>query len=347
MVRVREGRNDTAEWRWVMWLRRAFVVSAMLVLLPAGPWTGRASAQSPTGATPSAGAPSAGAASAWVAAPVDRVLPGVRPFRAPAADPLAARLSVSAMSTDLLATRGPERPPWTLQDPGSAEREFVAAVALGGILPLLRLAEWPDGVAVLVLDARVFGRFRVEKGTRDDMGQDWFIGGGVEAARSRWSGRALFMHRSSHLGDEFMVETGAQRIEFGSEHLDLLGAYEVPGLARLYGGGSLILRSYVEVDPWLRELDLSDRAMVQLGADREWLPWQDERFGVVAGVDWQAAERTSWRRSLSALLGVGVQGLESGRVLQLVLRFFDGPSTMGEFFLTPERAYSMELRATF
>jgi hypothetical protein len=107
------------------------------------------------------------------------------------------------------------------------------------------------------------------------------------------------------------------------------------------------VRSYVEVDPWLRELDLSDRAIVQLGADREWRPWQDERFGVVAGVDWQAAERTSWRRSLSASLGVGVQGLESGRVLELVLRFFDGPSTMGEFFLTPERAYSMELRATF
>jgi hypothetical protein len=275
----------------------------------------------------------------------ERLMPAARSFRAPAADPLAARLSVSLMSTDLLATRGPERPPFTLEQP--ADREVVAVVALGGILPMLRLAEWRNGHALLVVDGRVFSRFRVQKESRDDMGQDWFIGGGVEATHARWSGRALFMHRSSHLGDEFVVETGAQRIEFGSEHIDLFVAYEAPGFARLYGGSSLIFRSYLRRDLVLRQLALSDRVVVQLGADREWRPWQDDRLGITAGVDWQVAERTDWRRALSASLGAGFRGRESGRVLQLVLRFFDGPSPMGEFFLTPERSWALELQTSF
>jgi hypothetical protein len=215
------------------------------------------------------------------------------------------------------------------------------------VLPVLLLADGPDGHALLVVDGRVFSRFRVEKESRDDMGQDWFIGGGVEATRARWSGRALIMHRSSHLGDEFVVETGAQRIEFGSEHIDVFAACDAPGLARIYGGSSLIFRSYLRRDTLLRELALSDRAVVQLGADREWRPWRDERLAITAGVDLQAAERTEWRRAVSASLGAGFRGRESGRMMQLVLRFFDGPSPMGEFFLTSERYWALELQASF
>jgi hypothetical protein len=296
--------------------------AAAVMAWPALLWTGSAAAQE-----------------------AERLMPSVRTIRPLAADPLAARLSVSLLSTDLLAKRGAERPPFELEWP--ADREVVAAVALGGVLPILLLGDGPDGHAVLVVDGRVFSRFRVEKESRDDMGQDWFIGGGVEATRRRWSGRALIMHRSSHLGDEFVVETGAQRIEFGSEHVDLFAAYEVPGLARVYGGSNLIFRSYLRRDTVLRQLALSDRVVVQLGADREWQPWPDDRLGITAGVDWQAAERTGWRRAVSASLGAGFRARASGRTLQLLLRFFDGPSPMGEFFLTPERWWALELQASF
>ena len=78
-----------------------------------------------------------------------------------------------------------------------------------------------------------------------------FVGGGFEMQHKAWSGRAAIIHRSSHLGDEFIEMTGAERIEFGSEQLDLLAAYDVAGIARVYGGGSWIFRSYLGWEPQL------------------------------------------------------------------------------------------------
>jgi hypothetical protein len=277
----------------------------------------------------------------------DRLLPDVRPFRSPAASLLAPRLAVALVSTDLLANQHPDRPPFAVRGLAAAARETVATVALGGVLPVWLLAEWPDGSAALVAEGQVFGRFRVERPERDDMGQDWFVGFGAEVLRGRWSGRAMLMHRSSHLGDEFVQATGARRIEFGSEHVDVLAAWDVPGLARLYGGGSWIVRSYLNWDLRLQRLELRDRAIVQLGADRAWFAFDDERVAVVAGVDWHAAERTEWRRGLGGSVGIAIHGRQSGRSLQLLLRYYDGPSVMGEFFLTPERLYGMELQAVF
>jgi hypothetical protein len=307
------------------------VAGACMVLLP-----GRALAQQAADTTASR-APAAR----------EGLLPAVRPFRWPAADPLAPRMGVAMVSTDLLATQGPERPAFQLPNRSAAARELVAMVALGGVLPVALLQESPAGYAALVLEGRVFARFRVELRERDDMGQDWFVGGGVEVVRSRFSGRAMLMHRSSHLGDEFIEATGARRIEFGSEHVDLLGAWDVPGLARLYGGGSLIFRSYLGWNPTLRQLVSHDRAILQLGADREWRPFDDGRVAVVAGADWQAAERTGWRRGLAGTAGMAVHARESGRWLKVLLRYYDGPSLMGEFFLTPERLYGLELHMVF
>lgn len=265
------------------------------------------------------------------------ILPPDRHHTPPVADPSAPRLSVALMRTNLLRVEGGERAPFELPD---ADMETVATISLGAILPLVRLAEWEGGGAALVLEAKVFGRFRVQEPSRDDMGQDWIIAGGVEARHDAWSGRTMLSHRSSHLGDEFIEETGARRIEFGNEQVEVMAAYEATGLGRFYGGGAWIFRSYLGWDSRLRALDVRDRAAVQLGVDREWRPFKDRRVGVWGGVDWQAAERTSWRGAVAVAAGIGVG---TSRTLRLVARYYDGPSTMGQFFLTGERTFALEL----
>lgn len=270
------------------------------------------------------------------------LLPTKRWLRTPVGDPHATRIGVALMTTNLLATQGPERPPFTLPDPDDSAADVVAAVSLGVVLPLLDVAEWEGGGAMLVADAKVFSRFRLEYEGRDDMGQDWYVGGGVEARRDRLSGRAAIIHRSSHIGDEFALATGAQRIEFGSEQLDVLAGYDLPLGGRVYGGGSWIFRSYLDWDPRLAALDFDDRFVVQAGADRHWKPWQDQRFGAWLGVDLQAAERTEWDVGYGVAAGIGVA---AHRSLRLMVRFYDGFSPMGEFFLTPERFYAFELVA--
>lgn len=271
-----------------------------------------------------------------------QLLPVTRWLRTPVADPFAQRISVALQSTNLLATQGPERPAFVLEKPDAAAREVVAAIGLGVVFPLLQLSEFEGGGVMLVADARVFARFRIEYQSRDDMGQDWFVGGGIEARDGLWSGRAAIIHRSSHIGDEFSESTGAERIEFGSEQLDLLTAYDLPAGGRVYAGGSWIFRSYLGWDANLRALGVRDRALVQVGADREWRPWSDPRLAAWAGIDVQAAERTEWDVGYSLAAGIGIG---KGRSLRVMFRFYDGPSTMGEFFLTPERYYALELTA--
>lgn len=275
------------------------------------------------------------------AAAQDRLLPDVGYFTEPAADPAAPRIAVGLMHSTLLAAPGPERPAFTVPDRGSAAGDVYAAVGIGAIVPLYRLAEWSDGGAVLVADARVFGRFRLNR-AREDMGQDWYIGGGVEAARGAWSGRASVIHRSAHIGDEFAAATGAERIEFGNEELALLAAWQSPAAVRVYAGGSWVFRSYLRWSPRFRQQDVWDRGTVQAGADREWQPWSDPRLRLFAGVDVRAAERTDWQPGYSAVVGGGVT---TTRSLRLQLRFYDGMSDMGEFFLTRERYISLELAA--
>jgi hypothetical protein len=281
---------------------------------------------------------------AAVAAQRDVFLPDVRYFRTPIADPMATRISVGLMSTNLLSDQGSERPPFTLPDAEQSAREVVAAVSIGAIFPLLQVAQWENGGAVLMADAKVFSRFRIRYPSRDDMGQDWYVGGGVDWRDDRWSGRVAIMHRSSHLGDEFALATGAQRIEFGSEQLDVTTAYDLPGGSRIYGGGSWIFRSYLGWEPHLQDLGLVDRAVLQLGMDGEWTPWEDTRFRVYGGADFHTAERTGWRGGMAGAAGIGVH---TTRTLRLMVRGYSGNSMMGEFFLTRERYVTLELVAEF
>jgi hypothetical protein len=284
------------------------------------------------------------AAGARAHAQDDLFLPNVHLFRTPLADPMATRISVGLMSTNLLASQGDERPAFTVPDQEQAARETVAAVSVGAIFPLLKLADWEGGGAALIADFKVFSRFRIQLPSRDDMGQDWFVGGGVDWRDELWSGRVAIMHRSSHIGDEFSLATGAQRIEFGSEQLDVTTSYEVPGIARVYGGGSWIFRSYLAWEPLLEPLDIDDRAVLQFGIDREWTPSRDPRLRIYTGVDWHAAERTSWRGGIAAAAGIGVS---TPRSLRLMARFYRGNSTMGEFFRTRERYFALELVGEF
>jgi hypothetical protein len=271
------------------------------------------------------------------------LLPGIRHFESFRADVLEPRNGAGFVVTDLLSRRGPERPPWALAR-GTGAREVQAVAVLGATMPLLELARWQGGGVVVAAQAGIIGRFRIELPSRDDLGQDWFMAAPVEAAHRDWSARARVSHRSSHLGDEFAVETAAERIEFGGEALDVHAGRRLGG-ARVYAGGSWIFRSYTRRLPALLLENVRDRYLLQAGADGAWPMPGTRRGAMVAGIDVQAAERTGWRRQAAVLAGTRLAG--ERHALQLVLRAHDGPSALGQFFLTHERAWSLEFVAEF
>ncbi len=271
-------------------------------------------------------------------------LPVIRYFPGPFADPVEPRMSIGLLVSDVLASRGGERPPFVLPDPDDAASDWQAIASIGGTIPLVRFANDERGGLLLAAQAGVVARFRIEYPSRDDLGQDWIVAGALEYARDHFSGRVRLSHRSSHLGDEFVQVTDAERVEFGGEAFDLHAAWTFPGVLRVYGGGTWTFRSYTaNLEPLVRE-GIGDCCVLQLGADGVWHPL-DNHIEIVAGIDWQAAQRIRWKSYTS--LATGITYRAGPRSAGFVLRFFDGRSALGQFYNTPERYVGLEFLTTF
>ena len=278
----------------------------------------------------------------------ERFLPRMHYFEQLVADPLEPRMSIGLLQTDVFehAGEGRERPPFIFPDPEDAASDVNAAAAIGGSIPLFHLAEWPGkGGIVASAQLGVFSRFRIEYPSRDDVGQDWFVGMPFEFAYDKWTGRFRIMHRSSHIGDELAETTGASRIEFGGEFADFLVGYHVTQGARVYGGGTWNFRSYTERLPALRVRDMHDTFALQAGVDGSWYAWSAGRAGVTGGFDWQSAQRTGWRSMFSAAGGFTAR--KDGQSTNVMLRYYHGPSVLGEFFMTPETFWAVEWNVNF
>lgn len=272
-----------------------------------------------------------------------RFMPRVHYFQPLIADPMEPRMSLSLMQTNIFerAGEGRERPSFTFPDPEDAAKDVNVGAGIGGSIPLLLLKEWPGkGGIVASAQLGVFARFRIEYPSRDDVGQDWFVGMPFEITYEKFTGRFRIMHRSSHIGDELVEVTGAQRIEFGGEYADFLAGYQPIDGLRLYGGGTWNFRSYTERLPALFLRGRHDTFQVQAGADMQWFSSEDAHTGWTAGFDWQSAQRTNWRSQFS--VAGGWTARVRGQGTRLLLRYFHGPSPMGEFFLTPETFWAFE-----
>jgi hypothetical protein len=269
--------------------------------------------------------------------------PDTHPFKSPLADPGEPRVSGALVYTDLFSHRGnpPERPPFFTEPGHDAAHEIQAPVTFGKTVPFLLWHPGPETTMSIGVQGSVNGRFRIELPSRDALGEDWMGGFPLEIGWRKWSGRVRFLHRSSHLGDELIQTTGAERIEFGGDGLDVAAAYQLRDAVRVYGATNWILHSNTAQETVIATIGRSDRLVAQGGAELLAYPWSNGSFGYVAALDVQTAERTNWRTSISAQAGITLRrSIKSGR---LVVRYHGGPSQMGEFFLTTENLLGLEM----
>lgn len=271
-----------------------------------------------------------------------RWFPELRYFEAPAAGLREPTFALRGFWTDVFEdTSSPrERPAFAFDPNEDLSSEMQGEAALGGHIRLWEAATWEDGGIVLGVQSGVFGRFRLESSAADLVSSDWLVSFPAEWSRGAWSGRVRLSHWSSHLGDELVETTGAERLDFTSETLDAIVAYTVRGL-RVYGGGGLVSRSSLENEDRLGP-DFSDDVQARLGADGQWYLWRDETVGIEAAVDWQSWDRTHWNSRVSIVGGFTAR-TASGRWARLVGRFMDGPSPLGQFFRTDETLWGFEL----
>ena len=200
----------------------------------------------------------------------------------------------------------------------------VAAVALGDMLPIVRgrigeSLQWEAG-----LFAAVWGLFDMDTESGDLVSMDYVVGGFGSLRQGPWSGIARVLHRSTHLGDEEVINRGTNRVNFSYESADARVAYEPFEWLRVYGGGGYVLRVEPKnYAPWSLTLGGELRSTWTLPG----------RLRPIFGVDVQSREEHNWEPQLSVRAGLELESIAVlGRRIQLLIEYFNGHSMDGQFY---------------
>jgi len=187
-----------------------------------------------------------------------------------------------------------------------------------------------NGQWEIALQAGVFSAFNMSapSGSKDLVNADYIAGLLTSYRSGPFSGYLRIHHQSSHLGDEFILNSSApiNRINLSFEEVDLKLSYDLTSWFRIYGGAGYL----VGRDP----SDLK-RGTSQGGAElaSPWTLW-DGKIRPVAYADFQANERSNWRVASSVMAGLQFEDARIGeRKLQLLAEYFSGPSPNGQFYI--------------
>ena len=211
---------------------------------------------------------------------------------------------------------------------GNPRFHNVANVGFGDTIGLYR-ANLPGGVRLEGgVQAAVFAAFDLGAPSMAQLTADYFVGPVVALRRGDLSGLVRLYHQSSHLGDEYLLQSGVERRNFSYEAVDLLASYDLGGGLRVYGGPGYLINT--------RPDDL-DRFFAHYGL--EYAPDVSFAGGLihpVAALDVQHRAYTNWNADVS--LRGGLDFAEPSRYvhrMQVLLEYYDGGSRNGQFY--PDR----------
>lgn len=205
----------------------------------------------------------------------------------------------------------------------------VASVSFGETIPVYRgnfgrlAAQWEVG-----LQGGVFSDFNLSAPSSDLVNSD-FIGSIYASMRAKqFSAFGRVYHQSSHLGDEFLLrkaDSAFNRINLSYEGMDLRLSYEFPYGVRLYGGGGgLIHKEPSSLKVWMTQYGVEFRSPRRMDF------WS---MRPIAAADFKNYQENNWHTDVSARAGVEFGNLQAlGRKLQLLIEYFNGNSSSGQFF---------------
>jgi opacity protein-like surface antigen len=210
----------------------------------------------------------------------------------------------------------------TLGQPSS-----TGSANFGETFALYRNAAPLDGQWEIALQAGVFSIFNMGTPSKDLVNADYTVGLLTSYRTGPFSGFLRLRHQSSHLGDEFILDspTPVNRVNLSFEELDLKLSYELTSWLRIYGGGGVLLN---------RDPSNLQRGTSQVGTEftSPWTWWNGKVRPVVYG-DFQANARSNWRVANSVMAGLQFENARIGdRKLQVLAEYFSGPSPNGQFY---------------
>ena len=200
----------------------------------------------------------------------------------------------------------------------------ASAGGFGEIFGLTRHTDPSDGSAWQAnFSGGVHALFNLDMRSRAIVNADYTIGFPVSYRSGPVSARIFLYHQSSHLGDEYMVLTGAKRIEFAYEALNVIGSREWQEW-RIYGGGEYLLH---RVPHDYRRMGL--QGGVEYYGSVRFPGWGRP----VGGIDLKSEEEHHWAVNASLKAGFQFDGSEpNGRYVRVFLEGYKGYSQHGQFY---------------
>jgi hypothetical protein len=197
-------------------------------------------------------------------------------------------------------------------------------VRMGARFGILRV-ERAGGSPLWQLDGNMgfLAQFDRERST-DNLGWDGLYGLDLTVpAGERTVLQLGLSHDSAHLGDEYIEQTGTERIDYTRQELNLGARY------RLVADWSAYAEYGYGFD--LRNEDLQEPGRAQGGLEGEFdLPLNGLRGYSALNLD--AYEEDGWDLNSALQLGVRPRSAAGGAVWRFGLELYDGRSPMGELF---------------
>ncbi|MGH9407064.1 MAG: DUF1207 domain-containing protein [Terriglobia bacterium] len=166
----------------------------------------------------------------------------------------------------------------------------------------------------------ITARFGSERTTLYLKAADFHAGIPFAFRKGSWSGRVQFYHVSSHLGGDYANLTGFQPFHYSREALQGLIAYDAPHHIRLYGGPTLLVRTYPKVGKWT------------LQAGSEWFPASGKRWRLYLADDFQTRGEVAWQTNVSFEPGVELMMKSGEPVARIEAWFYSGQAPFGELY---------------
>lgn len=202
----------------------------------------------------------------------------------------------------------------------------IGDVGFGSTLTLWR--NHPDRANQLgvLLAGGVFSQFDLDSNA-DLFNTDYVIGVPVVWRHGGASARMRLYHQSSHLGDEFLINTRTPRVNLSFEAVELLVSYELSGL-RAYGGGEFLVR---------KTPDELERGIWRWGAEYRTPGKVLNAFRLAAGWDVKHFQDHEFAPDRSLKAGVILGDYQNE--VEILLEYFRGHSPHGQQFFAEKIDY--------
>jgi hypothetical protein len=158
---------------------------------------------------------------------------------------------------------------------------------------------------------------------------DLIINVPFEVRHGIYSARFTGFHKSSHLGDTFIEQTGMQRIPYSREGFQSMFAVEPWRLTRFYAGETQLVHTDPNVGTVTLQTGFELRSPLWRGAGTT-------EFFAYLGEDVQSKQEVKWNVNSNTQIGLAVGFAGNPRKFRVFGSYFTGHSIFGQFYTQQE-----------